>query len=193
MLYKLFNGILVKGVWLPTWKDSIIGVLSKEGKEPTKCGSYRPVSLLNVDKKLFTAVLANRLSLIVPHLVNKDQIGFVQGRILNLVDWAERSKVQALMLTLDAEKAFDQLSWEFIFHTFKAFGFQDKFIDVLTAMYKNPQAVVKVNEALSESFSLHHGVRQGDCLSPLVFVLCMEPFAKHIKQNNNNITGISVG
>lgn len=76
------------------------------------------------------------------------------------------------MLTLDAEKAFNRLSWEFIFHTFKAFGFQDKFIDALRAMYKNPQAVIKVNGALSESFSLHRGVRQGDCLSPLVFVLC---------------------
>lgn len=59
-------------------------------------------------------------------------------------------------------------------------------------MYRNPQAVVKVNGALSRTLSLHRGVRQGDCLSPLVFVLFMEPFAESIRQNSN-ITGIRLG
>lgn len=200
VLCKLFNFILQKGVWPPTWNDSIISVLPKEGKDLTKCGSYRPVTLLNVDLKLFTAILANRLSAIVPYLVNKDQTGFVQGRllsdnvrrVLNLVDLAGRSKEQVLMLTLDAEKAFDRLSWKFIFKTLKTFGFHDCFIDILKVMYRRPKAVVKVNGALSESFDLHRGVRQGDCLSPLIFVLCVEPFAESIRQNTN-ITGISVG
>ena len=59
-------------------------------------------------------------------------------------------------------------------------------------MYKSPQAVVKVNGALSEPFGIYRGVRQGDCLSPLIFVLCMEPFAESIRKNKN-ITGITVG
>ncbi len=96
ILHKLFSWILEKDVWPPTWNSSIVTVIPKEGKDHTECGSYRPISLLNVDQKLFTEIIANRLAKISPYLLNSDQTGFIQGRLLsdnvrrklNLVDYA---------------------------------------------------------------------------------------------------------
>lgn len=101
------------------------------------------------------------------------------------IDWAESSKESTLMLTLDAEKAFDRLWWEFIFDTCTAFGFHESFINVFRAMYKNPQAAVKVNGALSRTFNLKAGGL------PLTFDFCFV-LAESIRQNRK-ITGIKVG
>lgn len=57
----VFSEILQTGNGPDTWNWAIITVIPKEGKEPTECSSYRPISLLNVDKKLFTSIIAKRL------------------------------------------------------------------------------------------------------------------------------------
>ena len=58
-----------------------ITVIPKEGKDPAECGSYRPISLLNTDLKLFTKVLASRLQPWLPELVDLDQVGFIPTRV----------------------------------------------------------------------------------------------------------------
>lgn len=76
----VFSEILQTGNGPDTWNWAIITVIPKEGKEPTECSSYRPISLLNVDKKLFTSIIAKRLSYILRNTINLDQTGFVKDR-----------------------------------------------------------------------------------------------------------------
>ena len=82
-LYRVFNEVLQTGKWPDTWKNAIITVIAKEGKDPKQCSSYRPISLLNVDQKIFTSIMANRLSDILPFIINQDQTGFVKNRFLS--------------------------------------------------------------------------------------------------------------
>ena len=59
------------------WKETIITVIYKEGKDPTECSSYRPIALQNSDCKILTTILANRLKSVITTLVHPDQIGFI--------------------------------------------------------------------------------------------------------------------
>lgn len=104
---KTFNWALQQGIWAETWNTSIISVIYKEGKPPTDCTSYRPISLLNTDQ--------NRLKKIVPSIINTDQTRFIMDRqmvdnvrhTLNIMEYSKNTQRQTILLTLDAEKAFD--------------------------------------------------------------------------------------
>ena len=199
VLERAFNWALNHGQWANTWRNSIVTVIHKEGKDPTSCGSYRPITLLNVDQKLLSSIIANRLSKIIPFIIDPDQTGFIPDRYLsdnvrrtlNIIDFSKKMNTQTLILTLDAEKAFDRVSWPFIFETCSRFGFHDTFIKWLHAMYSSSKAQIRVNGTLSHSFELQRGTRQGDPLSPLIFAICIEPLAACIRATNK-IEGVKV-
>ena len=109
----------------------------------------------------------------MPDIIDLDQTGFISNRqsdnvrrTLNIIEHAQKNNKQALILTLDAEKAFDRVAWPFIFETCRSFGLI--FISWLQAMYTISKAQVRVNGTLSCPFKLRRGTRQGDPLSPII-------------------------
>lgn len=79
-MVKLFNAVGSTVTFAADTLLAHISVIPKEGKNPTACGSYRPISLLNLDLKLFTKILANRIQHLIPSLIHLDQVGFVPTR-----------------------------------------------------------------------------------------------------------------
>lgn len=189
VLCKVYNYALTKGDPPGSWSEAIITVLPKENKDPTLCSSYRPISLLCVDMKILTSIIATRLQKYIKSLVKPDQTGFItnrQGchnvrRALNLQAIAMRRKTPALFLGLDAEKAFDRVDWLFLEQSLKHMGFTDLFIGWIKIFYKNPKSRVRVNGHCSDFFPLRRGARQGDGLSPCLFILSIEPLAELIR------------
>lgn len=179
---------------------SYISLIPKPDKDPLECANYRPIALLNSDLKIFTKILANRLSCWLPQLINKDQVGFVpcrQGgdntrRAIDLIDIVNRREEPMLLLSLDAEKAFDRLNWSFMFHVLRSFGVGGPFLQALCGLYSRPSATIRLPHALSRPIFIRNGTRQGCPLSPLIFVLCIEPLAAAIRLNQD-ITGVVVG
>lgn len=96
------------------------------------------------------------------------------------------------IISLDAEKAFDRVEWDYLFHTLLKFGFGCKFIKLIKLIYTDPIASVCTNSISSDYFSLYRGIKQGDPLSPLLFVLAIEPLSIALR-NNSNIKGIERG
>lgn len=178
--------------------EAAISVILKPGKEPTDCGSYRPISLLNIDAKLFAGILAARLSPLMDDIIDLGQSGFIptrQGadntkRLLHLIDLVHRSHTPAFFLSIDAEKAFDCVDWEYLFKVLRAFG--DNFLLWIRCLYALPTAAVRVNGRKSTLFPIARGTRQGCPLSLLLFALYMEPFAQLI-QANPDIVGLKFG
>lgn len=135
----------------------------------------------------------------MPKIINLDQTGFVKSRqthdnvrrSLQIIRHINLNKIPAVLLSLDAEKAFDSVRWEFLFRVMLKFGFNESIITTLKALYNRPTASLKINGELSDCFCLERSTRQGCSLSPLLFAIFIEPLAQWIRQNNK-IKGINM-
>ena len=120
----------------PSLQMSTIHVLHKENKDPLNPASYRPLSIQNTDCKILAKLLASRLNQIIPKIVRHDQTGFIHNRqsytniqrLLGVLQYVKIKKLDALVVTLDAEKAFDRIIWKYLFRTLQEFSFGEQFI-----------------------------------------------------------------
>uniref|UniRef100_A0A3B4H6H7 Reverse transcriptase domain-containing protein n=1 Tax=Pundamilia nyererei TaxID=303518 RepID=A0A3B4H6H7_9CICH len=194
-----FNCVLKTAQMPPSWKEAIISAIPKEGKDKMECGSYRPISVLNIDYRLFISIMAKRMEEILPDLISNDQTGFIRRRqtqdnirrTLHVIHQIQTSKSTAMLMSIDAEKAFDSVNWDFLYKVLDKFGLHKEIVDTVRALYTNPTARIKVNGSLSNSFVLQRGNRQGCAWSPLLFALYLEPLAQSIRQNKD-IKGITI-
>lgn len=177
-----------------------IALILKPDRDDTKPASYRPISMLNQDCKIFTKILANRLNSCVESIVHMDQTGFIPNRysffntrrVLDIMYYKFDKHSKHALLCLDAEKAFDQVEWGYLFGVMERFGLGDSFISWVQLAYNNPTASVITNQEKSSLIHLERGTRQGCPLSPLLFALAIEPLAISIR-NNSLIRPISIG
>ena len=199
LLVKSFNWTLQKGKLPPTWTEAIITVIPKPGKDREICGNNRPISLLNLNYKLYTSIIARRMHAFTRDLIDEDQTGFVNGRqthdnirrTLHIIDQANKQKRDTILVSVDAEKAFDRVNWTFLFTVLEKFGFNDKSIQIIRTLYQRPTARIKINGSLSNKFDLQRSTRQGCCLSPTLFAYFIEPLAQAIRENRR-IQGVTV-
>lgn len=181
-----------KGGFSRDVNTALISLLLKKDKDPTDCSSYRPLSLLNSDLKIFAKLLACRLERHMSSLVSPDQTGFIKSRLvednvrrlLRIIDAATDNKAPMSVLSLDAMKAFDRLEWSYLWSVLEAMGFGNTFIGMIKTLYSNPSAQVLTGQMYSSLFSVSRSSRQGCPLSPALFVLSMEPLAQAIRQSN---------
>uniref|UniRef100_A0A8C5MI47 Reverse transcriptase domain-containing protein n=1 Tax=Leptobrachium leishanense TaxID=445787 RepID=A0A8C5MI47_9ANUR len=196
-LLALFSAVRTGTPLHPHTLSATISVLLKPNKDASDPRSYRPISLLNTDLKILAKVMANRLTPLLPSLIHPDQVGFVPGReardattrALGAIGVAKRAGEGLLLLSTDAEKAFDRVQWDFMFLVLRGLGVGPFFLQYLKALYDEPTARVRVNGALSPPIVVRNGTRQGCPLSPLLFALTLEPLLVAIR-NHPEITGI---
>lgn len=177
----------------------MVVALPKPGKEPTSPKNFRPISLLNMDVKIYAKLLANGLENILPSLISQDHSGFTKGRqasdatrrMINVIHHIESTKMPSLLLFLEAEKAFDRVHWGYISAVLNQFGLTGQIHNAIMALYSNPSARVFSADTLSVPFQILNGTKQGCSLSPLILNLIMEPLAENIR-SNIKISGIPI-
>ncbi len=152
---------------------------------------------MNTDYKIIAKLLASRLKLVL-HSIN-NQSGYLQGwyigqnlRILEDVTFfCNQKTLPGILLSIDFEKAFDSLNWNFLFKTLEHLNFGDKFIGNVKTMYKDIESMVINNGNSRKYFKLQRGVRQGCPLSSYLFITAFETLANKIS-NEKNIKGIKI-
>ena len=172
-------------------KRALLTLLPKPGKDLRYLKNWRPLSLLNTDYKILTKLLSIRLQKVIPNLVSEDQVGYIKGRqlgencrkIIDIFENTENKVDPGFALFLDFEKAFDTVSWDFLFDTLKAFNFGNEFIKWIKIIYKQPLCSVTNNGHAAESFETSRGIRQGCPISALLFVLVAELMSIAIRQD----------
>lgn len=192
LLLNMINFSISQGSFTDGSNVAIISLLLKKDKPPTECASYRPLSLLNTEIKAYAKVLARRLEHVMTHLIHHDQTGFIKSRLasdnmrrlLHVLDSSSRSTDSNVILSLDAEKAFDRLEWKYLWSVLEHMGFNDGFISMIKILYANPTAVVITGNTCSPMFTVSRSSRQGCPLSPFLFCLALEPIAQLIRQSD---------
>ena len=181
-------------------KRGIITLLPKKHKNRLLLKNWRPISLLNTDYKIIAKMLAIRLQEVLPSIINDDQSGYLKGRYIGqniriLEDvsfFTQSNNLPGILLSIDFEKAFDSINWNFLFNTLQHVNFGNIFINYIKTMYNDIQSTILNNGSTGSYFKLQRGVRQGCPLSAFLFILCLETLANKIR-NDKNIKGIKLG
>ncbi len=194
LMLNSFNFAIEHGVFRRDQKTSLISLLLKKGKDPLDCSSYRPISLIPCDLNIYAKVFASRMEKVIHSLIKEDQTGFIKGRnasdnmrrLLHILDFADSHPTPSAVFSLDAEKAFDRLEWNYMWAVLQCFGFGEHFISMIKT-YHSPAASVITGNIIYLSFPLQRGTRQGCSLPPLLFCLSLEPLAQAIRKSEVSI------
>lgn len=168
--------------------NTYIALITKK-KNCTLSKDFRPISLTTSLYKIIAKVLVNRLKPTLPKTIFDNQLAFVKGRQITdtifmaneAVDYWKVSKFKGFVIELDIEKAFNKISWIFIDYMLKVKNYPITWRNWIKACINNVQYSVLINGKPQGRISSNRGIRQGDPLSPFIFVLGMDYFSRLIK------------
>ena len=196
---RSLNSSFKKGEFSISLRRTIITCLPKGNKPREKLKNWRPLSMLSVLYKIASASLANRVKPVLNKIISKIQTGFVPGRyigestrlVYDLMHHTEEKNIPGLLMLIDFEKAFDSISWQFLYKVLKLLGFGHSFIQWMKLLNTKIISAVLQFGVLSESFNISRGCKQGDPIAPYLFIICGEILTILIC-NNKYIHGITV-
>jgi hypothetical protein len=176
------------GVVLPALNATFLTLIPKE-ERVTNPKHFRPIALCNVIYKVITKVIATRLKPILPYLISNEQSGYVEGRQImdsvilahEVIHSLKTSRTPGMLIKLDLSKAFDRASWKYIRAVLDSFGFAQDWINWIMNLTSSAFFSILVNGVPSKPFSPSRGIRQGDPLSPFLFILLAEGLGRYIK------------
>ena len=182
-----------------TMKQCVITCLPKGDKAREEIKNWRPISLLNVSYKLASAAIANRLKNVLNSIIAKTQTGFLQNRfigectrlIYDIMNNCENKNIDGLLMLIDFEKAFDSVSWKFLYKTLNFFNFGEDIISWIKVFNNDITAYIMQCGFLSEPFKIQRGCRQGDPIASYLFLLCGQ-ILYLLVEKNKDIKGITI-
>lgn len=184
--------------------DTHIPLISK-CKNPTRPKEFRPISLCNVIMKLVMKTIANRIKSILPEIIDEEQSAFVKRRLITdnaliameCFHWMKnktKGKRGVMALKLDMSKTYDRIEWPFVIEVLSSMGFPPVIVKLIERCISMVTYKVLLNGQPSCNFTPERGLRQGDPLSPYLFILCADVFSGIIKKEvpDSKIHGIKI-
>src|ERR1043165_1187674 len=197
ILQKVFNDILSTGNMPISWTKSLIVLIPKKSSDLNNINNWRPISLVNCDAKIFMKILANRLNEICKDLVPNHQQGFIKSRaitdtaldILTVMRNQQDNTKQNWLLLVDQQKAFDRVNHNYLSEVLRKMNFNSTFRRLIRTLFTNQEAHIIAAGKISAPFRVERGVRQGDPLSPLLYILAFDPLLQKL---NRELLGIQL-
>ena len=181
-----------KGILSTSQRQAIIKLIEKKDRDKRFIQNWRPISLLNVDLKIISKALSEKLKKVLPDLISSQQTAYVKNRhigecgrlISDIIEIAKIKKIEGFLVTMDIKKAFDSLDHKFLIYALEKYGFGKNFISCAESCVLNGGTTTKY-------FLLERGTRQGDPISAYLFVLALEILFQLIK-SKPEIKGLTI-
>ncbi|GKB24357.1 putative RNA-directed DNA polymerase, eukaryota, reverse transcriptase zinc-binding domain protein [Tanacetum coccineum] len=167
---------------MPSCANSSFITLIPKITNPIHIKDYRPISLIGIHYKIIAKILANRLSVVIDKLISHEQTSFIKGRqildcpliLSELIEWYKKRKKKMLLFKVDFEKAFDTVSWKYLDFMLHSLDFGLTWRSWIKAYLESSRTSVLINGSPTSEFNVRRGLRQGDPLSPFLFIIIME-------------------
>uniref|UniRef100_A0A0A9E3E3 Reverse transcriptase domain-containing protein n=1 Tax=Arundo donax TaxID=35708 RepID=A0A0A9E3E3_ARUDO len=186
------------------WNETTV-VLIPKVKDPQQLKDLRPISLCNVLYKIISKAIANRLKVYLGETISPNQSAFVPGRLItdnvlvayeltHFIKNKRRGNEGYMALKLDMSKAYDRVDWNFFEAMLSRLGFDHTFVQLIMKCVRTVRYRIKVNGELTDEIMPQQSLRQGDPLSPYLFLMVAEGFSSllHHAEASNMIQGIQI-
>ncbi|XP_062020902.1 uncharacterized protein LOC133737340 [Rosa rugosa] len=173
---------------------------------PQLATHFRPIALCNFAYKILTKIISNRLKPFMPDLISENQLAFVTGRQIhdNILMAHEMFHHLKLLrggqggefaLKLDMNKAYDRVDWDFLRLVMLKMGFHPTWVHLVLSCVTSASLAIIVNGALGRKFKPTRGIRQGDPLSPFLFLFINDVLSSMIRKicSNNLLDAVRIG
>ena len=172
---------------------SYITLLPKDSGSLLFPKNYRPISLLNTEYKILTTTLANRLSPHMKTLIHPDQTCAIKDRsifthghfIRDFITHTNKTHSHNCILSVDQAKAYDRVAHDWLNKVIKKCNLGSFYEHWIQIICKNAKSKIIVNNTLTDTVEIGRGVRQGDPLSGILYILTIEPLLNCIRADNN--------
>jgi len=210
-----FNGDFYKAAW-PVIKADVLNALNavwsldgqslyllndalmillRKHNAPSTLKDYRPIALVHSFGKLLTKCLARRFAPRLSEMVAQSQSAFIKGRLIHdnfrtvqlACKWLHANKSPSLLLKIDIAKAFDSVSWAFLLEVLQRIGFSRRWMDWIALILSTASTRVLVNGRPSRRIAHIRELRQGDPISPMLFILVMEVLSSLIREADRRL------
>ena len=174
-------------------------------KSPKSISEYRPISLCSVIYKLVSKVLANRLKIILPSIISENQSAFQAGQVitdnilmafetLHYMKHHQSGRLGFMALKLDMSKAYDRVEWKYLELVMKRMGFADSWVALMMECISSVSYLILINGEPSAPIHPTRGIRQGNPLSPYLFLFCKEGLHSLLQHaaDSGQIQGVSI-
>ena len=181
-------------------ESSYLKLLPKEGKDHTELKNWRPITLSNCDFKIITKNIAMKMTEALSNSINPTQTAYIRGRQitdnLHIIQYmtekiSQSNKDRGILISLDAEKAFDSIEHWYIKAVLDKLGL-GWFKNIFELLYKNQKVSILNNKRNAGAYVIKNGVKQGDALSCILFIMGIEPLLKNI-ESDRSIDPIIIG
>ncbi|WZY80122.1 hypothetical protein YC2023_026506 [Brassica napus] len=198
------RSFFVTGIIHPQQNETHVRLIPK-GSGPRKVADYRPIALCNTHYKIIAKILTRRLKPLLPDLISKTQSAFVAGRAisdnvlithetLHYLRTSEAKKYCSMAVKTDMSKAYDRIEWGFIRAVLAQLGFDPIWVSWILACVESVSYSFLINGSPSGHVTPSRGIRQGDPLSPYLFIMCTEVLSAMCTkaQLNGTMAGVKV-
>ncbi|HYJ01232.1 MAG TPA: reverse transcriptase family protein, partial [Nitrososphaeraceae archaeon] len=197
ILLKILNTSLVQKKTPGAWKSSHIFTVYKK-KNPNNPLNYRPIALLNTTYKIYSSIITSRLSEFMENnnCFSNMQGGFRRDRptyakiwgLKNIIEHSIRENRELHVTYIDIQKAYDSVEFWALELVLEKYGFNTHFIDIISDICRGTTCNVILPYGLSNEINITRGVRQGCPLSPVLFIMYLEPIMLQIEESNRGYT-----
>ena len=196
---RALNYCYRQGTLSISMRQSVITCIPKENKPREYLKNWRPILLLTVPDKIISLTIAERVKKVLKKLIARSQTGFIKDRfiaestrlIYDIMAHTDTENIDGLLMLIDFEKAFDSISWKFMYNTLEFLGFGENFIHWIQLLNRNFMTSILQVGVKSDFSKIERGCKQGDPIAPYLFIICAQ-ILYYLINKNADIKGINI-